>query len=60
MNSFNGKSLSWSLRESCIELELHHTPANEIGTAMLGELEQFAANLDVTLRARQRAHHLQL
>jgi enoyl-CoA hydratase/carnithine racemase len=45
MNTFTGKSLSWSVRESCIELELHHAPANEIGTAMLGELEQFAANL---------------
>jgi enoyl-CoA hydratase/carnithine racemase len=46
MNSFTGKSLSWSLREGCIELELHHAPANEIGTAMLGEFEQFAAHLD--------------
>lgn len=46
MNSFKGKSLSWLMHESCIELELHHAPANEMGTAMLGELEQFAANLD--------------
>ena len=46
MNSFKGKSLSWLMHESWIELELHHAPANEMGTAMLGELEQFAANLD--------------
>lgn len=46
MNSFAGKALSWAVRDACIELELHHAPANEIGTAMLGELEQFAAHLD--------------
>lgn len=46
MNSFAGKSLSWSVRDSCVELELHHAPANEIGTAMLGELEKFASHLD--------------
>lgn len=47
MNSFTGKALSWSVRDACIELELHHAPANEIGTAMLGELEQFASHLDL-------------
>jgi len=46
MNSFTGKTLSWSLRDSAVELELHSTPCNEIGTDMLADLEQFAAALD--------------
>jgi enoyl-CoA hydratase/carnithine racemase len=46
MNSFTGTTLSWSLRESSIELELHRLPANEIGTEMLSELEQFTSALD--------------
>lgn len=46
MNSFAGKTLSWSSREGSIELELHHPPANEIGTAMLAELEKFVPALD--------------
>jgi enoyl-CoA hydratase/carnithine racemase len=51
MNSFAGKTLSWSLRESCTELELHHAPANEIGTAMLAELEKFTGQLDALVKA---------
>ena len=43
MKSFQGKTLRWEWREGCIELTLDHAPANEIGTAMLGELEQFVA-----------------
>jgi len=46
MNSFTGTTLSWSLQESAVELELHRPPANEIGTEMLAELEQFTAALD--------------
>jgi enoyl-CoA hydratase/carnithine racemase len=46
MNSFTGTSLSWSLRDSTVELELHRPPANEIGSEMLVELEQFTAALD--------------
>jgi enoyl-CoA hydratase/carnithine racemase len=46
MNSFTGTTLSWSLQNSAIELELHRFPANEIGTEMLAELEQFIAALD--------------
>ena len=41
MKSFNGKTLRWEWREGTLELTLDHAPANEIGTAMLGELEQF-------------------
>ena len=46
MKTFKGKTISWSLRESWVELELHREPANEIGSEMLAELEQFAAALD--------------
>ena len=43
MKSFTGKALRWEWREGIIELTLDHEPANEIGTAMLAELEQFVA-----------------
>lgn len=42
MKSFSGKTLSWSLKENTLELELHHPPCNEIGSATLEELEKFA------------------
>jgi enoyl-CoA hydratase/carnithine racemase len=41
MKSFKGKTLSWEWQEERIELMLDHEPANEIGTAMLEELEVF-------------------
>lgn len=40
------KTLSWELREGTIELALHHPPCNEIGTAMLEDLEHFVAALE--------------
>jgi enoyl-CoA hydratase len=43
MKSFVGKTLRWEWREGVIELALDHEPANEIGTAMLAELEKFVA-----------------
>ena len=43
MTSFTGKALRWELRDSILELTLDREPANEIGTAMLAELEQFVA-----------------
>src|SRR2546426_1165465 len=43
MKTFTGKTLRWEWREGVIELTLDHEPANEIGTAMLAELEQFVA-----------------
>lgn len=46
MKSFAGKTLRWEWREGCIELALDHEPANEISTAMLGELEKFIIALD--------------
>jgi enoyl-CoA hydratase len=41
MRHFVGKTLRWDWRDSVVELTLDHEPANEIGTAMLAELEQF-------------------
>jgi enoyl-CoA hydratase/carnithine racemase len=43
MTSFTGKALRWHLRDSILELTLDREPANEIGTAMLDELEQLVA-----------------
>jgi enoyl-CoA hydratase/carnithine racemase len=43
MKNFTGKTLRWGWNEGVIELTLDHEPANEIGTAMLAELEKFVA-----------------
>src|SRR6266446_3400920 len=43
MKSFAGKTLHWEWYEGVIELTLDHEPANEIGSAMLAELEGFVA-----------------
>jgi enoyl-CoA hydratase/carnithine racemase len=43
MKSFTGKALRWEWRDGVIELTLDREPANEIGLAMLAELEQFVA-----------------
>jgi len=40
---FAGKTLRWDWRDGIVELTLDHEPANEIGTATLADLEQFAA-----------------
>ncbi|HKF51148.1 MAG TPA: enoyl-CoA hydratase/isomerase family protein [Candidatus Acidoferrales bacterium] len=42
MKSFQGKTLSWSADAGVIEMKLHREPGNEIGSAMLDELEAFA------------------
>src|SRR2546421_10130103 len=47
MKIFTGKTLRWEWREGVIELTLDQDPANEIGTAMLAELEKFVAAFDV-------------
>ena len=46
MKQFTGKTLSWQISSGAIELLLDRAPCNEIGSATLGELEQFAAALD--------------
>jgi enoyl-CoA hydratase/carnithine racemase len=45
LTSHKGKALSWRANDGVIELALHLAPCNEIGTAMLYELEQFVAAL---------------
>jgi enoyl-CoA hydratase len=45
MKTFQGKTLSWQVVEGTIELTLDHAPCNEIGLAVLAELEQFIAAL---------------
>ncbi len=46
MKSFQGKTLRWEWREGIAELTLDSAPANEIGSAMLGELEEFVKALE--------------
>jgi enoyl-CoA hydratase/carnithine racemase len=41
MTEHQGTTLSWEIRDGALELALHHPPANEIGTAVLAELEMF-------------------
>src|SRR5260370_13862438 len=43
MKTFSGKTLRWEWREGVVELTLDHEPGNEIGTAMLAELEKFVS-----------------
>src|SRR2546423_7574568 len=46
MREFTGKTLRWEWLEGVVELTLDHAPANEIGTAMLAELEKFVASFE--------------
>jgi enoyl-CoA hydratase/carnithine racemase len=41
MKSFTGKTLRWEWHNGILELTLDREPANEIGTAMLADLERF-------------------
>jgi enoyl-CoA hydratase/carnithine racemase len=45
MKPFKGNALSWNLFEGVIELAMHFPPANEMGTVMLAEFDQFYAAL---------------
>jgi enoyl-CoA hydratase/carnithine racemase len=45
VKSFQGKTLSWQLRDGAIELLLDRAPCNEIGSETLAELEEFASAL---------------
>src|SRR4030088_2538293 len=45
MDEFKGKSLSWSVANGIVGLTLDCAPINEIGLAMLDDLERFAAAL---------------
>ncbi len=55
MNQFKGKTLSWELKGGAIELALHRSPCNEIGSLTLEELERFASALE---RMQSQAHAL--
>ena len=44
MKTFTGKTLRWEWIDGVVELTLDRQPANEIGTAMLAELEKFVAS----------------
>jgi enoyl-CoA hydratase len=46
MKSFQGKSLSWELKDGVVEVALHRDPCNEIGTATLEDLERFATAIE--------------
>ena len=46
MEDFKGETLSWQLPEEVIELALHRPPANEMGRAMLVELERFVTEVE--------------
>jgi len=50
MKSFAGKTLRWNWNDGVVELTLDREPANEIGTAMLGDLEKFVAAIDTLAR----------
>ncbi len=50
-----GGGLSWTIAERVIELALHRTPCNEIGSASLLELEKFASFFE---SAQANAHAL--
>jgi enoyl-CoA hydratase/carnithine racemase len=45
MDEYIGKSLSWRAASGVIELALNRAPANEIGLAMLEDLERFISSL---------------
>jgi enoyl-CoA hydratase len=54
MKTFQGKTLSWGIADGVIELTLDHAPCNEIGLAMLADLEQFVGALE-TVKAEAHA-----
>ena len=47
MRKHHGETLSWEAIDGVIELALHREPLNEIGSATLGELEQFIEELEI-------------
>ena len=45
MDEYKGKTLSWRVADGVVELTLDRAPANEIGLAMLEDLERFVSSL---------------
>ena len=46
VEQFKGQTLSWQVSSGVIELALHRTPCNELGSVSLTELEQFVSALE--------------
>jgi enoyl-CoA hydratase/carnithine racemase len=46
VKEFRGQALRWEWREGVVELTLDREPLNEIGTLLLGELEQFVSAVE--------------
>jgi enoyl-CoA hydratase len=46
MKDFRANTMSWGLRDGCVELRLHRPPCNEIGSESLVEFERFIAELE--------------
>lgn len=46
VRQFKGQALSWRVESGVIELALHRSPCNELGSLSLAELEQFASALN--------------
>ncbi len=46
VDEFKGQALSWKVSGGVIELSLHRSPCNELGSLSLDELEEFASVLD--------------
>jgi enoyl-CoA hydratase len=46
-SEYEGKALSWRVREGVIEVALHREPCNELGSLSLEELEKFADAFEV-------------
>jgi enoyl-CoA hydratase/carnithine racemase len=46
MRDFRATTMSWGLRNGCVELALHRPPYNEIGSESLVEFERFIAELE--------------
>ena len=55
MNSIQGDTISWELRDGVVELALHRDACNEIGSSTLEELEEFATAIE---RVENDAHAL--
>jgi enoyl-CoA hydratase len=55
MTSFQGRTLSWDLKNGVIEVSLHREPLNEISSVTVEELERFVS---VLASLTQEAHAL--
>ena len=59
MDEYKGKTLSWRVADGVVELALDRAPANEIGLAMLEDLERLCLLASRSGIEGQRADYLQ-